>query len=62
MTTTTAFDDWTRKIAEANDAIGAARDALNHAKTANARRLAAADLGWWIGRKAFCEAAREEVR
>jgi len=47
MTTNTAL------IAEANDAIGAARDAMNSACTTKARNAAAEDLNWWQGRLAM---------
>lgn len=66
MTTTQhspAFASWTAKIAEANDAIGAARDAFAGAFIGSkAWRDASDDLDWWIGREAFCEAARDGVR
>lgn len=39
-------------ISEANDANGAARDALNRARTAAERRLIAEELNWWQGRLA----------
>lgn len=53
---------WKDLVAEANDAIGAARDAFTRARTAKARRDAAEDLDWWIGRKAFVMAAGEAGR
>jgi hypothetical protein len=46
------------QLSEANDAIGAARDALNAARTAKARREIGEELDWWIGKRAALNVAR----
>lgn len=49
-------------LSEANDAIGAARDAMNAARVGSkAWRDASEDLDWWIGRKAFVTAMPTQV-
>jgi hypothetical protein len=49
----------TDQLSEANDAIGAARDALRIARTAASRRAADEELTWWIGRRAILTQAND---
>lgn len=43
----------TAKLSEANDALGAARDALHHARTLKAIRAAREDIEFWSNKVAF---------
>lgn len=47
--------DWKARLAEANDAIGAARDAMRQARGLSERRAAESDLTYWLQQRAHVE-------
>ena len=47
--------DWQSRLSEANDAIGAARDALRNAKNWSEQKVAEKDLTFWLQQKAHVE-------
>lgn len=47
--------DWKARMSEANDAIGAARDALRNAKNWSEKKVAEKDLTFWLQQKAHVE-------
>lgn len=57
MTTTQHITgtNWKARLSEANDAIGAARDAMNRAKNWDERKAAEKDLTFWLQQKAHAE-------
>lgn len=56
MTTThTTGTNWQARMSEANDAIGAARDALRRARTHSEIKAAEKDLAFWLQQKAHVE-------